>query len=175
MKTVTVDELAKMLKTESEFLLILCQINDIDAGEGSSELTLAQTAVLTKAFKAEQQEVESVELPKPKQGVAVKESQKEKSKRKWGNKKAVNQGEPLRGQTYQKNTLPKAYNQKLSNGLFGAVCIGIVVLSLGSGLSYFQAQNQVRSEAQKIIQSDQAQIKKMAGGKGNKITAHKFF
>ena len=44
---------------------------------------------------------------------------------------------------------------------------GVVLLSVGSGVSYLQAKNHVHSEANKIVKSDKEQIQKISNGQSS--------
>ncbi|MFC6807652.1 conjugal transfer protein [Lactococcus lactis subsp. hordniae] len=59
------------------------------------------------------------------------------------------------------------YNQKWSNRIFIGLIAGVVLLSVGSGVSYLQAKNHVHSEANKIVQSDKEKIQKMSNGQSS--------
>lgn len=168
MKPITIKDLAQALKVNVGVLLVLCQVNEIEAEDENSEITLEQSAILTQALKGQEvisASTDSELIKKKKEKVALPFSEKKPkvTKKKWQkNEKEKTNQKPLKKQAYEKSVIPKAYNQKWSNRIFIGLIAGVVLFSLGSGVSYLQAKNHVQSEADKIVQSDKEQIEKMA-------------
>ncbi|MDG4956012.1 hypothetical protein [Lactococcus lactis] len=171
MKPITIKDLAQALKVNVGVLLVLCQVNGIEAEDENAEITLEQSAFLTQALKENSSVVASTEpeqRKKKKSIIPFSEKKPKVDKKKWEKKKKENDNqEPLKNQTYEKSVIPKGYNQKWSNRIFIGLIAGVVLLSVGSGVSYLQAKNHVHSEANKIVQSDKEQIQKMSNGQSS--------
>lgn len=171
MRPITINDLAKALKVSVGVLLVLCQVNGIEVEDENSEITLEQSALLTQALKENDSVVPSMgtkPTKKKKSILPFSEKKPKVSKKKW--KKEEKEGsnqEPLKNQTYEKSVIPKSYNQKWSNRIFIGLIAGVVLLSVGSGVSYLQAKNHVHSEANKIVKSDKEQIQKISNGQSS--------
>lgn len=182
MSKIKIYELADELGIERKELLAKAQAFGNSAKSTSKVLNESEAEQLRKFYysptspkkektifidpKDEISESKKIPEQNKKSGLGFSEKKPKVKKKKWGKKgEAQAQADkiPLRNQDYQKNTVPKGFNQKLTNRIFIGLIAGVVLLSIGSGVSYLQAKNHVKREAQKIVQSDKGQIQKLAG------------